>query len=125
MSALASAILLVLTSPAWAGAVEAELGGNLKLFHTSTYPFDNDLFAPQVQDGSAFLRTDYPLEEDTIRAQAGSSGLLTGRLAGTLYAGDFTFGIEGVAQVIVDGKRQVALARTKVRDPHRLVQLQR
>lgn len=91
MSALASAFLLVLAPPARAGGVEAELGGNLKLFHTSTYPFDNDLFAPQVQDGSAFLRTDHPLEEDTIRAQAGSSGLLTGRLAGTVYAGDFTF----------------------------------
>lgn len=86
-----SAPLLALLGVAAAGGVEAELGGNLKLFHTSAYPLDNDLFAAEVQDGSAFLRTDYPLDDDTVRAQASSSGLLTGRLVGTLYAGDFTF----------------------------------
>lgn len=83
--------LLALLGVALAGEVEAELGGNLKLFHTSAYPFDNDLFAAEVQDGTAFLRPDYPLDDDTVRAQASSSGLLTGRLAGTLYAGNFTF----------------------------------
>lgn len=81
----------LLSGTALAGAVEADLGGNLKLFHVSTYPFDNDLFAAEVQDGSAFARTDFPLEDDTIRAQASSQGILTSRLVGSLYAGDFTF----------------------------------
>lgn len=91
MTPLALPLLLALATPAQAGAVEAELGGNLKLFHTSTYPYDDDRFAAEVADGSAFLRTDYPLDEDTIRAQSTSQGLLTSRLVGTLYAGDFTF----------------------------------
>lgn len=70
--------------------IDTELGGNLKLFHVSSIPFDNDLFAAEVADGSAFLRDDYPLDEDTIRAQASSFGLLTGRLVGTMYAGPVT-----------------------------------
>lgn len=69
---------------------DAELGGNLKVFHVSSYPFDNDLFAAEVADGSAFLRSDYPLADDTIRAQASSFGLLTGRLTGRAVAGPVT-----------------------------------
>ncbi len=77
-------------SPERDRVVEVEVGGNLKLFHVSSYPFDNDLFAAEVADGSSFLRTDYPLEEDTVRAQASGMGLLTSRLVGTVYAGPVT-----------------------------------
>ena len=38
---------------------------------------------------------------------------------------NFALGLEGVAQVVVDGERQVALARTEIGDAHRLVQLER
>lgn len=91
MSLAAIAPLVVFAAPAEAADLEAELGGNLKLFHTSTYPYDDDRFASEVADGTAFLRSDYPLDDDTIRAQAVSQGLLTARLVGTMHAGDFTF----------------------------------
>ncbi|MCY1176786.1 hypothetical protein D9M73_170700 [compost metagenome] len=41
-----------------------------------------------------------------------------------LDAGHLAFGLQGVAQVIVDGEGQVALARPEVRHTHRLVQRQ-
>ena len=83
MSPLAVLVGLGLAS---AAEPQLDLGGNLKLFHLSTYPFDNDLFAAEVADGSAFL-LDYPLDEDTVRASASSAGLLTSRLTADLDLG--------------------------------------
>lgn len=86
-----SLLLALLTAPAArAAGLETGLGGNLKLFQTATFPYDDDLFAAEVLDGSAFTRTDLPLPEDTVRAQASSQGLLTGRLVGTLTRGGLT-----------------------------------
>ncbi len=62
-----------------ASAADLDVGGNLKLFHLSSYPFDNDFFAAEVQDGSAFAQP-FPLEKDAVQASATSSGLLTSRL---------------------------------------------
>ncbi len=88
-----SLLLASLCSLAVAGELEAELGGNLKLFHIATVPFDNDLFATEVQDGSAFLLPDYPLKPDTVRAQATGAGLLTGRLVGSVSGGPVTLDV--------------------------------
>ena len=56
----------------------------------STYRSTTICLRPRSRT-SAFARTDFPLEDDTIRAQASSQGILTSRLVGSLYAGDFTF----------------------------------
>lgn len=79
-------------SVASAAEPKLELGGNLKLFHVSSYPFDNDLFAAEVADGTAFLR-DYPLAEDTVRTQATSAGLLTSRFTADLDVGALTLSV--------------------------------
>ena len=55
-----------------AGAADLEVGGNLKVFHLSTYPYDNDFFAAEVQDGSAFAQP-FPLEKDAVEASATSA----------------------------------------------------
>ncbi len=75
---------LLLLLAGTAAAADVEVGGNLKLFHISSYPFDNDFFAAEVQDGSVFTQP-FPLEDD-VRASASSSGLLTSRFTFDLYA---------------------------------------
>ncbi|MNI70604.1 hypothetical protein D3C73_1264260 [compost metagenome] len=42
-----------------------------------------------------------------------------------LDAGDLAFSLERIAQVIVNGERQIALARTEICHPHWFVQRQR
>lgn len=81
---------LLLLSPAL--TADVEVGGNLKLFHISTYPFDNDLFAAEVQDGTAFTK-EFPLEEDEVKASASSMGLLTSRFTFDVYANWLTFSV--------------------------------
>ncbi|HCH61781.1 MAG TPA: hypothetical protein DFR83_03175 [Deltaproteobacteria bacterium] len=73
-----------------ASAAELEVGGNLKVFHLSTYPYDNDFFAAEVQDGSAFAQP-FPLEKDAVQASASSSGLLTSRLTFEVYGDQWSF----------------------------------
>lgn len=71
-------------------AADVELGGNLKLFHVSTYPYDNDLFADSVADGTAFQQ-EFPLKDDTVKASASSTGLLTSRLTFDVYGDGWSF----------------------------------
>lgn len=73
-----------------AGAADLEVGGNLKVFHLSTYPYDNDFFATEVQDGSAFAQP-FPLDKDAVEASATSSGLLTSRLTFEVYGDQWSF----------------------------------
>ncbi|MNL78397.1 hypothetical protein D3C87_2047690 [compost metagenome] len=41
-----------------------------------------------------------------------------------LDPGHLAFGVQGIAQIVVDRERQIPLARTEIRDAYRLVQRQ-
>jgi len=85
-------LLVLAVRPALAAEPELELGGNLKLFHLSSYPADNDLFAASVANGTAFLN-DFPMKDDTVTAQSTVQGLLTSRLTADLVVGIFQFSV--------------------------------
>ena len=117
-------------------AADVEVGGNLKLFHISTYPYDNDLFAESVADGSAFEQT-FPLKRDAVSAGATSSGLLTSRLTFDVYGDWWTFSAHpqltvqpgggasaiSIAQTGTGIPQAVDLSWEAVDDPDLLVQL--
>lgn len=117
-------------------AADVEVGGNLKLFHVSTYPYDNDLFAESVADGSAF-ELEFPLEDDAVSASATSQGLLTSRLTFDVFADWWTFSVHpqltvqpgagasalSIAQTGTGIPEAVDLSWEAVDDPDLLVQL--
>lgn len=70
---------------------DLDVGGNLKLFQVAVFPPDNDLYAPQIAVPGVLESLAFPLDEDTIRAPASSSGILVSRLATRLDAGPATF----------------------------------
>ncbi len=115
---------------------DVEVGGNLKLFHMSTYPYDNDLFAGAVADGTAFAQ-EFPLEKDAVRAGASSTGLLTSRLTFDVYGDGWSISVHpqltvqpgagasavSIAQTGTDIPEAVDVSWEAVDDPDLLLQV--
>lgn len=85
-------LLWAVVGVATAAEPELELGGNLKVFHITSVPYDNDLFAQSVADGTAFLN-EFPMDPGTVEATTTTQGLLTSRFRADLDVGVFRFSV--------------------------------